>query len=97
MRFFEWGDVLIVSNFAACISKIILSIIIIAEFKKWVKLSIFVTMPSIKQETMDTSTSSDHPENPYLNTNRIQLREFQLLNTSVPPSTHTPGKLKPHK
>ena len=52
-------------------------------------------MPSIKQEKMDTSTSSDHPENPYLNTNRIQLREFQLLNTSVPPTTHTPGKLKP--
>lgn len=43
---------------------------------------------------MDTSTSSDHPENPYLNTNRIQLREFQLLNTSVPPTTHSPGSSK---
>ena len=53
MQFFEWGDVLMVSNLseflAACISKIILPLIIIAEFKEWVKLSIFVTMPSIKQ------------------------------------------------
>ena len=75
--------------------KLFSSIVIIAIFQNLVELSIFVTMPSIKQERMDTSTSSDHPENPYLDTNRIQLREFQLLNTSVPPTTHTTGKLKP--
>ena len=41
-------------------------------------------MPSVKQEKMDLSTYQ----------NKVQLNEFQLLNTSVPPPTYTNGKLK---
>ena len=39
-------------------------------------------MPGIKQESMDYST----------NEHKVQLKEFQVLNTSVPPPSYTNGK-----
>lgn len=48
-------------------------------------------MPSIKQEKMDVS-SGDSSDDQNTNENRVQLKEFQLLNTSVPPPTHIYGK-----
>lgn len=52
-------------------------------------------MPSIKQEKMDVS-SGDSSDDQNTNENRVQLKEFQLLNTSVPPPTHIYGASKKH-
>ena len=41
-------------------------------------------MPSIKQEEMDVSSSGDA---------KVRLKEFQLINTSVPPASHSQGKI----
>lgn len=43
-------------------------------------------MPSVKQETMDHTT----------NEHKVQLKEFQVHNTSVPPPTYSHGKLYCH-
>ena len=48
-------------------------------------------MPSVKQEKMDVS-SDDSSDNQNTNGNRVQLKEFQVLNTSVPPPSHIYGK-----
>ena len=43
-------------------------------------------MPSIKQEEMDVSTSSEDSSEMNRRMNKIQLKEHQVLNTSVPPA-----------
>ena len=50
-------------------------------------------MPSIKQEKMDVSSSSEDSEDGNVHVQRVQLKEFQILNTSVPPPSHTHGKV----
>lgn len=51
-------------------------------------------MPSIKQEKMDVSSSSEDSEDGNVHVQRVQLKEFQILNTSVPPPSHTHGSSK---
>lgn len=52
-------------------------------------------MPSIKQEQMDVS-SEESSDDQNTNVQRVQLKEFQLLNTSVPPPAHGYGASKKH-
>ena len=48
-------------------------------------------MPSIKQEEMDVSSSGDSSDDHDGNVNKIRLKEFQVLNTSVPPASYSQG------
>ena len=48
-------------------------------------------MPTVKQEKMDV-TSEDSRDDQNTKSNRVQLKEFQVLNTSVPPPTYSYGK-----
>jgi len=53
-------------------------------------------MPSIKEEKMDVSSPSDDSKDTDANVQRIQLKEFQILNTSVPPPSYSRGSSKKH-
>ena len=48
-------------------------------------------MPTVKQEKMDV-TSEDSGDDQNTKRNRVQLKEFQVLNTSVPPPSYSYGK-----
>jgi len=50
-------------------------------------------MPTVKQEKMDV-TSEDSRDDQNTKSNRVQLKEFQVLNTSVPPPTYSYGGSK---
>ena len=50
-------------------------------------------MPSIKQEEMDVSSSGDSSDDHDGNVNKIRLKEFQVLNTSVPPASYSQGNV----